>query len=216
MAPSLHQVSAVDPDGGTNGQVVYEVIGSGSPFTVNRDTGVVTTTAALDYETQDRYTITVQVLTACGVCTSQCIYTKCVLPHTIPYLQACDEAVVRNCSEAEVVVNIEDFNDEIPLFDLSSYRTDVCSSTAANVTIMQVAATDRDSGSNAAVTYSITVSRAGEREGGRREREGGRGRGGGGRGGEGGGEGEGGGRERGGGRGEGGGEREGRGGGKMY
>ena len=149
------------------------------------------------------------------------LHHMCVLPHTVPHLQACDEAVVRNCSEAEVVVNIADFNDEIPLFDLSSYRTDVCSSTAANVTIMQVAATDRDSGSNAAVTYSITVSRAGEREGGKGRggggRGGGRGRWGGGRGGggreggergrEGEGEGEGGGRggggEREGGRGEG-------------
>lgn len=64
-----------------------------------------------------------------------------------------------------MVVNVADFNDEIPFFDFSSYRTDVCSSTAANETIMQIAATDRDSGSNAELTYSIAVSRAGEREG---------------------------------------------------
>ena len=58
------QVNAVDPDIGTNGQVVYSIAGNNIPFTVNADTGAVTTTAALDYESQTSHIITVEVRSA--------------------------------------------------------------------------------------------------------------------------------------------------------
>ena len=55
------QVSAEDPDIGVNGQVTYMVVGGNDLFTVNPVTGEVTTVAALDYETQQRHYVTVQV-----------------------------------------------------------------------------------------------------------------------------------------------------------
>ena len=64
-----------------------------------------------------------------------------------------------NCSTAEVRVYVTDFNDEIPLFDFSTYRTDLCLSWPANDDFMHITATDRDSGSNSQLTYSIQVCR---------------------------------------------------------
>ena len=53
---------AEDPDFGTNGQVEYRVVSE--QFSVNRDTGELTTAVALDYETQRIYDdITVLVCT---------------------------------------------------------------------------------------------------------------------------------------------------------
>ena len=61
-------VSATDPDVGSNAEVVYRVSPPSSRFTVNPSSGVVTSTGALDHETQDRFTLTVEVGVgvACG------------------------------------------------------------------------------------------------------------------------------------------------------
>ena len=52
---------ADDPDSGTNGQVEYAIASANSAFTVNRDSGEVSTILPLDYETQRRHDIIVEV-----------------------------------------------------------------------------------------------------------------------------------------------------------
>jgi hypothetical protein len=47
------QVVAEDPDFGTSGQLEYSV--DSRQFSINKDTGELTTTVALDYETQRLY-----------------------------------------------------------------------------------------------------------------------------------------------------------------
>lgn len=73
------------------------------------------------------------------------------------HLQACDKGEGMNCSTAEVTVYVLDFNDEFPLFDFSTYRTDLCHIHSPNEVFMQPVAIDMDSGSNAQLTYSLEV-----------------------------------------------------------
>ena len=73
-------------------------------------------------------------------------------------VQACDQGEERECSQTEVVVYLTDFNDEPPLFDVSTFRTDICSSLSVGEVFIQPAASDRDFGSNSLLTYTITVS----------------------------------------------------------
>ena len=55
-------MTADDPDISFNGEVTYSVIVPDGLFTVNRDTGVITSTNTLDHEIEDVYNIIVQVL----------------------------------------------------------------------------------------------------------------------------------------------------------
>ena len=60
------------------------------------------------------------------------------------------------CSQTIVLLNVQDFNDETPMFDQSEYTTDVCQERAVSgLQLIRPVATDGDSGSNARLTYSI-------------------------------------------------------------
>lgn len=95
-------------------------------------TGDITTTDPLDFETVPFHTFTVI---------------------------ACDRGNPALCSNASVRVNVEDFNDESPIFDQDTYMTDVCFSNAlSGLTVIQPVATDADSGTNAELVYSLSQS----------------------------------------------------------
>ena len=70
-------------------------------------------------------------------------------------VQACDKGPESNCSTATVTVYVTDFNDELPFFDFSTYRTDICHTHLPNMTVIQPVATDRDSSSNSELTYTL-------------------------------------------------------------
>ena len=71
-------------------------------------------------------------------------------------MQACDRGQNRQCSETMIRINVADFNDERPTFDQPTYITDVCYHSAmSGVVLIQPVATDRDSGSNAELLYSL-------------------------------------------------------------
>jgi hypothetical protein len=48
-----------------------------------------------------------------------------------------------------------DFNDNSPSFDFSLYRTDICHTHPVGEVFIQPVATDKDSGINSQVTYSL-------------------------------------------------------------
>lgn len=92
-------------------------------------TGDITTTVTLDYETQSSHVL--EVL-------------------------ACDHGVPFLCGSATVLINIRDFNDEMPMFDQATYTVDVCYGSAnLGTDLVQPVATDKDAGRNAALTYSL-------------------------------------------------------------
>ena len=78
MGGSALRVFANDPDVGSNGEVVY-LVSTNDRFTVNPDSGVITTTGPLDHEDQDRFTFTVWVSSVwgvwgCGVWVCVCVF----------------------------------------------------------------------------------------------------------------------------------------------
>ena len=73
-------------------------------------------------------------------------------------MQACDNGDMQQCDDAMVIINVQDFNDETPQFDLAEYVVDICDTSLSGQPLVQPIATDQDSGSNAQLTYMLQVS----------------------------------------------------------
>ena len=73
------------------------------------------------------------------------------------FLQACDSGNPRMCANATITLNVEDVNDEAPQFDLPVYQVDIFDDYASGTTLLQPVAIDRDSGTNAVISYSLQV-----------------------------------------------------------
>ncbi|XP_033753809.1 LOW QUALITY PROTEIN: neural-cadherin-like [Pecten maximus] len=58
-------------------------------------------------------------------------------------------------SSTQLIVNLEDSNDNSPVFGLSTYTNSTSEGTPINATLFSVIATDRDSGENAELTYEV-------------------------------------------------------------
>lgn len=130
------QVSASDPDCGINAVVAYsfqEQKGTGSPsslsplpFSVNGETGDICVTGILDYETRHVYEIPV-VATDTGGLSSMAI----------------------------VKIQLEDQNDNVPVFFPVKYNISLKERYVPDGPILSVAAVDRDSGKFGHVSYFI-------------------------------------------------------------
>ena len=122
-------ISASDPDSGTAAELTYSLIGPGSEaFSINNSTGTVTTATSLDREMTGVYPDLVLIVMDGG----------------------------GRESNASLEITITDTNDHSPVFspdDLNFTITEDIS-TGAELTI--VSATDRDQGSNALLTYSLS------------------------------------------------------------
>lgn len=121
---------AVDPDVGSNGEVEFSLLTTTEPFTINPVTGEVTTTSTLDHETQTSHSVMVQ---------------------------ACDSGDEVLCNSVSVVINVLDFNDEAPRFDVAEYAVDICHTSLSGQPLVQPVAIDQDSGPNAELTYTLQV-----------------------------------------------------------
>ncbi|XP_040001752.1 protocadherin-23 [Xiphias gladius] len=99
-----------------------------SPFAIDRYTGVVTLTRALDYEEQTEYTLTVLASDSLHQATG------------------------------EVRVEVLDVNDNAPLFTQLFYQVELSELVSADTLVMSVSATDRDSGLNGKITYRLLSS----------------------------------------------------------
>ncbi|KAI6650765.1 protocadherin Fat 4-like [Oopsacas minuta] len=126
-------VVASDDDIGIYGSFIYSLIDNSSTFSITDTSGVVTVRndAILDFEVRNSYTLTVV---------------------------AVDNGRPSMTSSAQLIVNVTDENDNIPIFSLTNYTAVVCENTPLNTTILQVEASDRDSGSFGEVQYYITPS----------------------------------------------------------
>ncbi|XP_067441162.1 protocadherin-23 [Thunnus thynnus] len=99
-----------------------------SPFIIDRYTGVVTLTRALDYEEQTEYTLTVWASDSLHQTTG------------------------------EVKVQVLDVNDNAPVFSQVSYQVELSELVSADTFVLSVSATDRDSGVNGEITYRLLSS----------------------------------------------------------
>ncbi|XP_071377114.1 protocadherin-16-like, partial [Centroberyx affinis] len=121
-------VTATDRDQGSNGQVTYGGV-TEEGFVINPATGVITTTRELDKELQDHYTLTV--------------YAR-------------DGGLPPNFAKAVVRVEVQDENDNAPVFAKPYYGLEVPEN-QVSVELCFLKATDPDSGSSGELEYRITA-----------------------------------------------------------
>lgn len=125
---SIFQARATDPDEGVNGLVLYSLRQSPqSLFAIDEDSGEVTLLGTLDVHAGS-YQLEVV---------------------------AADQGVPRLSSSLLVTVRVHDVNDHPPVFDQLSYEVLLSESEPVNSRFFQVRATDRDSGLNGEIGYSI-------------------------------------------------------------
>ncbi|NWX69921.1 PCD23 protein, partial [Alca torda] len=120
---------ASDKDDGLNGEVMYSLIDDTfGVFAIDSVTGSIVTTKALDRETKSQYTF---------------------------------RAVASDCSthlprsSTVMTILIQDVNDNVPKFEQSYYKASVWEGQSPKTDIIQVFATDLDSGLNGETEYSI-------------------------------------------------------------
>ncbi|XP_015521680.1 protocadherin-like wing polarity protein stan isoform X1 [Neodiprion lecontei] len=126
-------VSATDSDVGQNAQITYS-LGSeagepeASKFTINPQTGAITTTQALDRETLSGYLLTVI---------------------------ARDGGVPPLSDTTGVDISVMDVNDNAPVFDAPQYQGSVPEDVLVGTSVLRIAATDADIGRNGKVSYAF-------------------------------------------------------------
>ncbi|NXW43823.1 PCD23 protein, partial [Nyctiprogne leucopyga] len=120
---------ASDEDDGLNGKVTYSLVDDTfGAFAINSVTGSIVTTKALDRETKSHYMF---------------------------------RAVASDCSThlprstTAMTISIQDVNDNVPKFQQSYYKASVWEGQSPKTDIIQIFATDLDSGLNGETEYSI-------------------------------------------------------------
>ncbi|OXB69405.1 hypothetical protein ASZ78_004895 [Callipepla squamata] len=127
------QVEAYDADLGVNGEVKYGLMhrnGASLGFSIDSDTGVITTTRSFDREEQREHVL-------------------CVT--------AADQAQEPLIGVCQITILIADVNDNDPKFDNSRYQYFLSEDTPIGTSFLRVRAHDSDQGVNAAITYSMLV-----------------------------------------------------------
>uniref|UniRef100_A0A8C1ZW19 Protocadherin-16 n=1 Tax=Cyprinus carpio TaxID=7962 RepID=A0A8C1ZW19_CYPCA len=126
------QVTARDKDQGPNGDVRYSILPDkkthASWFTIDPITGIITTANKLDYETDPKPSIKVV---------------------------ATDGGRPPLSSTALVEIDLQDSNDNEPVFESICYNVSIKENTSAGTCFLEVKADDADGGSFGAITYSI-------------------------------------------------------------
>uniref|UniRef100_A0AAR2L2E2 FAT atypical cadherin 1a n=1 Tax=Pygocentrus nattereri TaxID=42514 RepID=A0AAR2L2E2_PYGNA len=121
------QVSAVDADIRSNAHITYQLLGAGSQhFSIDPDTGELKTLLPLDREEQELHRMKVRAVDGGG----------------------------RYC-EADVEIMVEDANDNAPQFTSNPYSITVFENTEMHTPVARLQATDLDTGSNAALLFSL-------------------------------------------------------------
>ncbi|NXT99548.1 PCD23 protein, partial [Buphagus erythrorhynchus] len=126
---AILDLSASDKDAGLNGEVMYSLIDDTyGAFAIDSVTGSIITTKALDRETKSQYTF------------------RAV---------ASDHSTYFPRSTTVMTVLIQDVNDNGPKFEQSYYKASVWEGQSPKTDIIQVFATDLDSGLNGEIEYSV-------------------------------------------------------------
>lgn len=128
-SPVLH-IIAIDRDSEANGRVSYSIFAGNedNTFVLNSSSGVLSVSKALDRELRSYYALNVT---------------------------AKDHGHPVRSSWQIVHVQVEDINDNPPQFLQAHYEASVIENAPAGTFVVKVSATDKDSGNNGNLTYSI-------------------------------------------------------------
>ena len=128
---SIATVSATDADSSTNAALTYSIASgnNASDFRIDSNTGLVSTASSLDREKKSSYSL---------------------------QIQAADGGNPTLTAVASVLVDVEDVNDNSPVFDPPTYADKSLAESAIVGTVVEtVTAKDADLGVNAKIIYSL-------------------------------------------------------------
>ncbi|XP_012717208.2 protocadherin Fat 2 [Fundulus heteroclitus] len=103
-------------------------------FHIDFKTGVLTVTNPLDYESQTMHVLTVRAT----------------------------DSVTGAFSEASIEIVVEDVNDNAPVFSQLTYNVNIAEGLPVSTSVIQLSATDKDTGANQELTYQIVKTKGNE------------------------------------------------------
>ncbi|TSK13169.1 Cadherin EGF LAG seven-pass G-type receptor 1 [Bagarius yarrelli] len=121
-------ISATDEDTGENARITYIMEDKVPQFAIDPDTGAITTQMEIDYEDQASYTLA-------------------IIAH--------DNGIPQKSDTTYVEIIVEDANDNVPQFSREKYQGTVFEDAPQYTSVLQISASDRDSGSNGRVSYTF-------------------------------------------------------------
>ncbi|XP_066504962.1 cadherin EGF LAG seven-pass G-type receptor 1 [Hoplias malabaricus] len=121
-------INAMDEDTGENSRITYMMEDNVPQFKIHPDTGAITTQIEIDYEDQASYTLAII---------------------------ARDNGIPQKSDTTYVEILLIDANDNTPQFLRDIYQGTVFEDAPVYTSVLQVSASDRDSGSNGRVSYTF-------------------------------------------------------------
>ncbi|KAF7668280.1 hypothetical protein LDENG_00021540 [Lucifuga dentata] len=121
-------ISATDEDTGENARITYVMEDNVPQFKIDPDTGAITTQIEIDYEDQASYTLAII---------------------------ARDNGIPQKSDTTYVEIIILDANDNSPQFLRDIYKGTVFEDAPVYTSVLQISASDRDSGSNGRLSYTF-------------------------------------------------------------
>ncbi|XP_053719186.1 cadherin EGF LAG seven-pass G-type receptor 1 isoform X1 [Synchiropus splendidus] len=121
-------ISATDEDTGENARITYVMEDNFPQFKIDPDNGAITTQMEIDYEDQASYTLAII---------------------------ARDNGIPQKSDTTYVEIIILDANDNAPQFLRDTYEGTVQEDASTYTSVLQISASDRDSGSNGRLSYTF-------------------------------------------------------------
>lgn len=121
-------IGATDEDTGENARITYVMEDNVPQFKIDPDTGAITTQIEIDYEDQASYTLAII---------------------------ARDNGIPQKSDTTYVEIIVLDANDNAPQFLRAIYQGTVFEDAPVYTSVLQVSASDRDTGSNSRVSYTF-------------------------------------------------------------
>uniref|UniRef100_A0A3P9H6T8 Cadherin EGF LAG seven-pass G-type receptor 1a n=1 Tax=Oryzias latipes TaxID=8090 RepID=A0A3P9H6T8_ORYLA len=128
IGSTVVEIIATDEDTGENARITYIMEDNIPQFKIDPDTGVITTQMEIDYEDQASFTIAII---------------------------AKDNGIPQKSDTTYVEIIIQDANDNAPQFLRDRYQGSVFEDAQVRTSVLQISASDRDSGPNGRVSYTF-------------------------------------------------------------
>nr|XP_045728297.1 cadherin EGF LAG seven-pass G-type receptor 1 [Mirounga angustirostris] len=128
VGTSIATIGATDEDTGENARITYVLEDPVPQFRIDPDTGTIYTMTELDYEDQAAYTLAIT---------------------------ARDNGIPQKSDTTSLEILILDANDNAPRFLRDFYQGSVFEDAPPSTSVLQVSATDRDSGPNGRLLYTF-------------------------------------------------------------
>ncbi|XP_074645849.1 cadherin EGF LAG seven-pass G-type receptor 2-like [Tubulanus polymorphus] len=128
VGASIFKVLAEDDDAGENARISYTISDDTDIFQIDMNTGVISTKKLLDRETSPGYTIAVM---------------------------AQDHGIPRKSDATDVFIQVEDVNDNAPVFEKQSYNGLINEKVPIGTSVLKISASDQDSGQNGNIHYTF-------------------------------------------------------------